>query len=126
MLNNAALIFLMQHAGDHDAVSDLCALNCGEANLFRQLKMKKGEFSEMLFVERGASSASTGGGGERASILRLVPTAWDLWLNTTDPADVGFRDRVIKDRGLSLLEAIRFCAEHHPGGAPRSEERETT
>jgi hypothetical protein len=121
VLNNAAMIFLMQHAGDHDAVGALCGLNDRERALFRQLKMKKGEFSETLFVERGnGSSVGTNGGNGSASILRLVPTACDLWLNTTDPTDVGFRDRIIRERGLSLHEAVRFCAEHHPKGAPRS------
>lgn len=115
VLNNASMIFLMQHAGDHAAVSEVCGLNDREASLFRQLKMKKGEFSEMLFVERGSVSAA----GGQSSILRLVPTPCDLWLNTSDPTDVGFRNRIIKDRGLSLLEAVRFCAEHYPTGAPR-------
>jgi hypothetical protein len=124
VLNNVSMIFLMQHAGDHAAVSDVCGLNEREQALFRQLKMKKGEFSEMLFVERGAvsSSSCSGGGGAvgHASILRLVPTPCDLWLNTTDPTDVGFRDRIIRDKGLTLHEAIRFCAEHYPKGAPRA------
>jgi hypothetical protein len=65
----------------------------------------------MLLVERGTSEAS---------ILKLKPTPFDLWLNTTDPVDVGFRDRVRRERGRGLLDAIRFCAKHHPAGAPKA------
>ena len=111
VLQNAALAFLLQHAGDHDKVASLLQLNPRQTALFKQLRFKKGSFSEMLFVERGQNEAS---------ILRLKPTPFDLWLNTTDPVDVGFRQVVQKERGLSLVDAIRFCAQHHPTGAPRA------
>ena len=110
VLQNAALAFLLQHAGDHEKVAELLQLNARQLSLFKQLRFKKGAFSEMLLVERGQNEAS---------ILRLKPTPFDLWLNTTDPVDVGFRLAVQKERGLSLVDAIRFCAEHHPTGAPR-------
>ena len=68
----------------------------------------------MLLVERGCNEAS---------ILKLKPTPFDLWLNTTDPIDVAFRQRVMRERRIPLLDAIRFCAERHPSGAPRAELR---
>ncbi|MCC7075073.1 MAG: ATP-binding protein [Deltaproteobacteria bacterium] len=110
VLQNAALAFLFQHAGDHESVSSLLELNPRQHALFKQLRFKKGAYAEMLLVERGAGEAS---------VLRLRPTAFDLWLNTTDPVDVGFRERVRRERGLSLLDAVRHCATHHPNGAPR-------
>lgn len=113
ILSNASLLFLMQHATGHTDVASLCALNHREDALFRQLTLKKGAFSEMLLVDRAVG---------RASVLRLVPTAFDLWLNTTDPVDCGFRARVMKERGLTMLEAIRFCAERYPKGAPTERE----
>ena len=111
VLQNASLAFLLQHVGDHEQVASLLQLNARQLTLFKQLRFKKGAFSEMLLVERGA---------QQASILKLRPTPFDLWLNTTDPVDVGFRARVQRERRASLLDAIRFCAEHHPHGAPRA------
>ncbi|MBI1944657.1 MAG: ATP-binding protein [Deltaproteobacteria bacterium] len=111
VMQNAALALLFQHAGDHERVSSLLELNARQHALFKQLRFKKGAYAELLLVERAAGEAS---------VLRLRPTAFDLWLNTTDPADVGFRERVRRERGLSLLDAVRHCAKHHPNGAPRA------
>lgn len=110
VLQNAARTLLLQHAGDHERVATLLGLNARQLALFRQLKFKKGQFAEMMLVERGTGDAS---------VLRLRPTPFDLWLNTTDPVDVGFRDRVRRERRCSLVDAIRFCAKNHPTGAPR-------
>ena len=111
VLQNAALTLLLQHAGDHDKVAGLLSLNARQLSLFKQLKFKKGLFAEMLLVERGTGDAS---------VLKLRPTPFDLWLNTTDPVDVGFRDRVRSERRCSLVDAIRFCAANYPNGAPRA------
>jgi hypothetical protein len=114
LLANAATIFLNQHVTDHDQVGELCELNSRQLALFKGLRFKGGVYSELLLVDRA---------GNDASVLQLRPTAFDLWLNTTNPADVAFRDRLRMEKGLSLVEAIRFCAEHHPTGAPKPEAR---
>lgn len=110
LLANAATIFLNQHVTDHDQVGELCELNARQLALFKGLRFKGGVYSELLLVDRA---------GNDASVLQLRPTAFDLWLNTTNPADVAYRDRIRKEHGLSLVEAIRRCAEEHPAGAPK-------
>lgn len=74
------------------------------------LQFQSGRFSEVLFVDRVQNDATS---------LRNYPTAFDLWLNTTNPAGVSLRDRVRRDEGVSMAQAIRLCAERYPQGAPR-------
>lgn len=109
LLGNAATIFLNQHTSDHDSVATLCDLNARELELFKSLRMKSGSYSELLLVDRAQ---------KEAAVLQVRPTPFDLWLNTTRPEDVALRARVMRERGLSMLEAIRFCADMHPTGAP--------
>lgn len=110
LLANSSTIWLNKHAEGHDTVADFCQLNARQAHLFKGLQFQSGRFSEVLFVDRVQNDAT---------ILRNYPTAFDLWLNTTNPADVSLRDRVRRDEGVSMAQAIRLCAERHPQGAPR-------
>jgi hypothetical protein len=52
-------------------------------------------------------------------VLRLFPSPFELWLNTSSSSDVGFRVKVQKLLGISPLEAIRVCADRFPTGAPK-------
>ena len=110
LLANSSTIWLNRHAEGHDAVANFCQLNQRQAHLFKGLQFQSGRYSEVLFVDRVAGDAS---------ILRNFPTAFDLWLNTTNPADVALRDRVKREEGVSMAQAIRLCAERYPQGAPR-------
>ena len=110
LLANSSTIWLNKHAEGHDTVANFCQLNARQAHLFKGLQFQSGRFSEVLFVDRVQNDAT---------ILRNYPTAFDLWLNTTNPADVSLRDRVRRDEGVSMAQAIRLCAERHPQGAPR-------
>jgi hypothetical protein len=87
-----------------------CTLITSSARGGQVLHFQSGRFSEVLFVDRVQNDAT---------ILRNYPTAFDLWLNTTNPADVSLRDRVRRDEGVSMAQAIRLCAERYPQGAPR-------
>jgi conjugal transfer ATP-binding protein TraC len=110
LLANSSTVWLNRHAIDHDSVAEFCGLNSRQTGLFRSLEFKKNQYSEILFVDRTTSGAT---------VLRSKPTPFDLWINTTNPADVGFRERVRRERNVSMAEAIRYCAENHPQGAPR-------
>ncbi|MFZ9890020.1 MAG: VirB4 family type IV secretion system protein, partial [Myxococcota bacterium] len=107
LLANAATIFLNQHVAAHDRVAHLVGLNTRQTSLFKGLRFKGGVYSELLMVDRAQSEAA---------VLQLRPTPFDLWLNSTNPADVGFRARLQKERGLSIVDALRACAEEFPRG----------
>ena len=110
LISNAATIILNQHATDHDRVIDTLELSARHAALFKSLTFKAGEYSELLYVEQAA---------REAAVLRLFPSPFELWLNTSSATDVGFRLKLQKAHGLTALEAIRICAEHFPSGAPK-------
>lgn len=115
LMANSEQIFLNVHAGDHAFVGDLCGLGPRARDLFQSLSMKKGEYSELLHIVRKEA------GAEETTVVRLKPTPFDLWLNTTDAADVGFRNRLMAEKDLSLVDAIAYAAEHYPNGAPKEQ-----
>ncbi|MDP2345737.1 MAG: ATP-binding protein [Deltaproteobacteria bacterium] len=114
LISNAATVILNQHATDHDRVIDTLELSARHAALFKSLTFKAGAYSELLYVEQAA---------KEAAVLRLVPSPFELWLNTSSATDTGFRARVQSRLGLSALQAIRLCSELFPGGAPKDAER---
>ena len=117
VLGNASRMLLLQHASDHREVASFCGLTAREEALFKTLQVKKGEHAEMLLVERAHRA-----GGSAASVLRYQPSAFELWLNTTDPRDTGLRDRVMRERGCSFAEAVALLARKFPWGAVRAAE----
>lgn len=110
LLANSQLLFLLKHTQNHEDVAEICNLNKKQVEIFKSLDVRPGEYSEILLVDR-AKNLST--------VCRLKPTPFDLWLNTSKPRDVAFRDSIQRERQLSSLEAIRFCADNHPHGAPK-------
>ena len=102
LLANSSTIWLCKHAEGHDSVAEFCQLNERQAHLFRGLQFQSGRYSEILLVDRTANDAS---------VLRNYPTSFDLWLNTTNPADVARRERIRRERGISMVDAIRACSQ---------------
>lgn len=109
LLANASMIFLQRHTRNLESAAAFCKLTSRQRVLFESLQFQAGVFSEVLYVDSN---------GDDVSVLRLFPTPFELWLNTTNPKDRELRERVRRERGLSMLEAIRFCAAHYPKGAP--------
>lgn len=109
LLANSQTVILTKHNQGHDDVADLLQLNARERHLFGTLEISPGRYAELLLLDRDIRSAS---------VVRLRPTPFDLWLNTSNPRDVAFRSRVMTERGMSYLDAMDFCAKHHPTGAP--------
>ena len=105
-------MLLLQHASDHREVASCCGLTAREEALFETLQVKKGEHAEMLLVERAQRAT-----GASAAVLRYRPSAFELWLNTTDPRDTGLRERVMRERGCSFAEAVALLARRFPRGA---------
>lgn len=112
LISNAATFILNQHATDHDRVIETLDLTPRHAGLFKSLAFRAGEYSELLYVEQASKDAT---------VLRLSPSPFELWLNTSSADDVGFRSKVQRALGLSPLDTVRVCADHFPNGRPKSD-----
>lgn len=110
LISNAATFILNQHATDHDRVIETLDLTERHAALFKNLAFRAGEYSELLYVEQASKDAA---------VLRLAPSPFELWLNTSSADDVGFRSKVQRALNLSPLDTIRVCADHFPTGRPK-------
>ena len=120
LINNASTVLLNQHAIGHENLAGLLDLNARQTQLFKTLRFKKGVYSEILCIEQDESGAAR----KTASVIQNRPTAFDYWINTTNPRDVGFRERAQRELALaSKLEAVRYCAHHFPKGAPADDVR---
>lgn len=95
---NAEFTFIHQVV-DVDAVADYCVLNGRQRELVRSLEFKKGEHSEILLYE--ASS-------KKSTLLRYKASAWENWVNTTNPADIAVRKKLEATHGL--VGALRHLA----------------
>jgi hypothetical protein len=114
---NAALVFLMRHASDHDRVAQAFDLTSRETELFRSLQFRGGHFAECLVKDVNQN---------RTEVLRYSPTPFDLWSDTSRGADIEWRKQYMHDHKCSLLEAVEALARSQPTGAPKSraEQRE--
>jgi hypothetical protein len=109
ILSNTSLIYLMKHVDKHRETCELFRLTSRQEDLFRSLKKVDGKFAEFLLVDRGT---------DRTHVLRYAPTPWDLWCDTSKPADVAFREQWQQTTGGTLTEAMAYLAKNHPHGAP--------
>lgn len=108
ILANATNFALLRHSKGHEQVGELLQLNSRELELFRSLTPKKGHYSE-VFLRRG----------DESTIVRVTPSPWDYWVNTTDGVDRDLEAEVVRRFGGNRLAALRYLVEHHPHGAPR-------
>jgi conjugal transfer ATP-binding protein TraC len=109
IVNNTSTFFLQKHNHGFEAAVQICSLNHRQEELLRGLEYRRGEYADCLMVDKVKGEAA---------VLRLAPTPFDLWLNTTNPNDMAFREQLQQEKGLSLLETIRVLAEQFPKGAP--------
>ncbi len=111
IIENSPNTFLLPHKPSAVAKTAACLkLPPATAALLKDIRTEKGRYSEVLVIE-----------DERAAVLQYRATPFEIWLNTTDPADITLRKRVMEDRRLSLLDAIKFLAERYPKGAAHGE-----
>jgi type IV secretory pathway VirB4 component len=115
IVNNTATFFLQKHNHGFTEAAEVCQLTERKRLMLRELEYKQGEFADCLVVDKVNSNAQ---------IVRLVPTSFDLWLNTTNPTDVAFRDHIQHSQRLSFLDAIKVLSEQHPKGAPKGFQKE--
>lgn len=110
VVNNTGTFFLQKHNHGFEEASEVCSLTPKQKSLLKMLEYSEGKFAECLVVDKARNEAN---------ILRLIPTPFELWLNTTNPIDTDLREKTQKSQKLSFLEAIELLADKHPTGAPK-------
>ena len=110
IINNTSTFFLQKHNHGFEDAAAVCSLTKRHSEMLRELEYRQGEYADCLVVDKAKSEVI---------IVRLKPTPFDLWLNTTNPIDTSFRDHIQKSERLSFLEAIQELSETHPRGAPK-------
>lgn len=110
IINNTSTFFLQKHNHGFEDAAAVCSLTKRHSEMLRELEYRQGEYADCLVVDKAKSDAM---------IVRLKPTSFDLWLNTTNPVDSSFRDHLQKSKKLSFLDAIHELSETHPTGAPK-------
>lgn len=106
ILSNSTTTFLLKHKDGHDAVAEKVDLNSRELELFRSLTTEKGRYAEFFYKTENGSA-----------VLRNAPSAWDYWVNTTDPRDRDLEARILSDVGGDRLAALRKLTRDYPHGA---------
>ena len=107
VLSNTTTTLLLRHeAKDHERVSKLLELNERESQLFSDLKVEKGYYSE-FFIK----------GTEGSGVGRYAPAPFDYWVNTTDGKDRELEREALATHGGNRLAALRHLVQHFPHGA---------
>jgi type-IV secretion system protein TraC len=104
ILNNTATKFIMLQRGDTEILKNTLKLNSQEIALIHSLEQRKGLFSEGFMIE-----------GDRRQVVRVFPSPFEYWLSTSDAQDNHYLDQ-LRDKGLSLVEAIDKAATDYPRG----------
>ena len=104
ILNNTATKFIMLQRGDTEILKNTLKLNSQEIALIHSLEQRKGLFSEGFMIE-----------GDRRQVVRVFPSPFEYWLSTSDAQDNHYLDQ-LRDKGLSLVEAIEKAATDYPRG----------
>lgn len=106
ILSNSTTTFLLKHKDGHEKVAELLSLNERELQLFKKLTTEKGRFSEFFLKQENVSA-----------LCRYAPSAFEYWVNTTDPSDRALEGDVLKQVGGDRLATLRRLVKEYPNGA---------
>lgn len=104
IMNNTATKFILLQRGDSEILKNALKLNSQELKLIYSLEQRKGEFSEGFMIE-----------GEHRQVIRIYPGPFEYWLSTSDASD-NKHIQELRDKGLTLVEAIEEAAKTYPNG----------
>ncbi|MFN3454285.1 MAG: VirB4 family type IV secretion system protein [Pseudobdellovibrio sp.] len=104
IMNNTATKFILLQRGDSEILRNALKLNNQELNLIYSLEQRKGEFSEGFMIE-----------GDYRQVIRIYPSPFEYWLSTSDASDNRYIQE-LRDKGLSLVQAIEEAAKAYPNG----------
>jgi type-IV secretion system protein TraC len=110
IINNTATKFVMLQRGDSAVLRDVLKLNPQELALIESLGQKKGHYSEGFMIE-----------GDHRQIIRVYPQPLEYWLSTSDARDNEFLRIKMKEKSLTLTDALREAAREVPFGVASSE-----
>ncbi len=104
IMNNTPTKFILLQRGDSEILRNALKLNSQELNLIFSLEQRKGEFSEAFMIE-----------GDHRQVIRIFPGPFEYWLSTSDAAD-NFHIQELREKGLTLVQAIEEAARTYPNG----------
>ena len=104
IMNNTATKFILLQRGDSEILRNALKLNSQELNLVYSLEQRKGEFSEGFMIE-----------GDHRQVIRIYPSPFEYWLSTSDASD-NKHIQELREKGLSLVQAIEEAAKAYPNG----------
>lgn len=104
IMNNTATKFILLQRGDSEILKNALKLNSQELNLVYSLEQRKGEFSEGFMIE-----------GDHRQVIRIYPSPFEYWLSTSDASD-NRHIQELREKGMSLVEAIEEAARTYPNG----------
>ena len=104
IMNNTATKFILLQRGDSEILRNSLKLNPQELNLIYSLEQRKGEFAEGFMIE-----------GDHRQVIRMYPSPFEYWLSTSDASDNRYLQD-LRERGLTLVQAIEEAAQTYPNG----------
>lgn len=104
IMNNTATKFILLQRGDSEILKSGLKLNSQELNLIYSLEQRKGEFAEGFMIE-----------GDHRQVIRIYPSPFEYWLSTSDASDNRHLQE-LREKGMSLVEAIEEAALTYPNG----------
>lgn len=88
-----------------------------EENLINNLRIRKGEFSQVFFSQTKQLRKISG-------VFTIIPTPLEYWLATTDAEDVRFFEQIRnKDKTQHLWQSLLDCAKEYPAGVAYSRQQ---
>ena len=109
ILNNTATKFILMQRGDIAPVKQTLKLNEQEVSLISGLRSVKGQYSEAFMIAN-----------ENRAVIRVIPTALEYWLATSDARDNAFiEDEKKRSPEKNLPEIIHDLAIRFPFGAAK-------
>lgn len=109
IMNNTATKFILLQRGDSEILKNALKLNTQELRLIYSLEQRKGEFSEGFMIEE-----------DHRQVIRIYPSPFEYWLSTSDASD-NKHIQELRDKGLTLVEAIEEAARTYPNGIAQGE-----
>ncbi len=107
LTSNSATVYLLKHRRGHEVVAEQFNLNPREADVFRGLEMRRGEFTEALVLH-----------GDHHFLARVVLSPLEYWIATSHPADHKLEAELRQAQPhLSRLDLLRLLAARYPRGA---------
>ncbi len=110
LMNNSATTYLLRHRRNHAEIGAQFRLNPHEREIFTQLEMRPGKYTEALILH-----------GEHHFLGRIHLSPLEYWIATTHPSDIALEEAVarrVPDR--SKFARLCYLAERYPSGADKT------